>query len=190
MAREGRWGRLLEQATKAVKVVVDATGSKGTGAGGTSTPTSGGRRRKPPKGGGTPPPRPTDASPGTGGIAVSYEPDHDGDADPGEVVWAWVPYEDDPSQGKDRPVLVVGWDGPQLAGVQLSSKDHSERRDGHDWVPVGTGAWDRQARPSYADASRLLRLDPSAVRREGSALPRDRFDEVLRRVEQLHGWSR
>ena len=34
-----------------------------------------------------------------GGITVSYAPEPDGDADPGEVVWAWVPFEDDPTQG-------------------------------------------------------------------------------------------
>ncbi|MEO6987066.1 MAG: type II toxin-antitoxin system PemK/MazF family toxin [Aquihabitans sp.] len=127
---------------------------------------------------------------GTGGIAVSYAPESDGEADPGEVVWAWVPYEDDPSQGKDRPVLVLGWDGPLLAAVQLSSKDHSERNDAHEWVPVGTGGWDREARPSSVDASRLLRLDPMAVRREGAALDRSRFDAVLARVEDLHDWHR
>lgn len=125
---------------------------------------------------------------GTGGIAVSYAPEHDGDADPGEVVWTWVPYEDDPEQGKDRPVLVLGHDGARLAGVQLSSKDHGGRRDEDDWVPVGTGAWDRQGRPSFADASRLLRFEASAVRREGSALSRDRFEAVIERVEQIHDW--
>ncbi|CAN5632341.1 hypothetical protein BH10ACT1_BH10ACT1_34580 [soil metagenome] len=124
----------------------------------------------------------------TGGIDVSYAPEHDGDADPGEVVWTWVPYEDDPTQGKDRPVLVIGWDGPQLAAVQLSSKDHSDRRDAGEWVPVGTGAWDREARPSYVDASRLLRVDPGAVRREGAALDQARFATVLERVRQLHDW--
>ena len=42
---------------------------------------------------------------------------------PGEVVWAWVPYEEDHAQGKDRPVLalcvvlLVGHPGPDdLAG--------------------------------------------------------------------------
>lgn len=125
----------------------------------------------------------------TGGISVTYAPEHDGDADPGEVVWAWVPYEDDPTQGKDRPVLIVGYDGALLAGVQLSSRDHSNRSDGHEWVPVGTGAWDSQRRPSYADASRLLRFQPGEVRREGAALHRDRFDEVLARVSQIHDWS-
>ena len=124
-----------------------------------------------------------------GGIIVSYAPERDGDADPGEVVWAWVPFEDDPTQGKDRPVLVLGWDGKQLAAVQLSSKDHSQRSDANEWVPVGTGAWDREARPSYADASRLLRFNPSEVRREGAALDEQRFETVLARVRKLHDWQ-
>lgn len=38
---------------------------------------------------------------------VTWQPKRDGLPDPGEVVWAWVPFEEDPSQGKDRPVLVV-----------------------------------------------------------------------------------
>ncbi|MEZ5181407.1 MAG: type II toxin-antitoxin system PemK/MazF family toxin [Acidimicrobiales bacterium] len=121
------------------------------------------------------------------GLRVGYAPEHDGEADPGEVVWTWVAYEDDPSQGKDRPVLVIGWDGPTLAVVPLSSKDHTDRRDAHEWVPVGSGGWDRSGRPSFADASRLLRVAPAAVRREGAALDRRRFDEVVARVRALHG---
>jgi hypothetical protein len=140
---------------------------------------------------GRPDARPPDGRAGTGagGVEVAYAPDHDGDADPGEVVWTWVPYEDDLTQGKDRPVLVIGYQGGQLAGVQLSSKDHAARRDAGEWVAVGTGAWDRERRPSYADASRLLRVDPGAVRREGAALDRERFDAVLERVRQVHGWA-
>ena len=125
---------------------------------------------------------------GTGGIAVSYAPEHDGEADAGEVVWTWVPYEDDPTQGTDRPVLVLGHDGPLLVGVQLSSKDHDGRGDAREWLPVGRGGWDAEGRPSYADASRLLRIRPGDVRREGAALDRARFDEVLARVALLHGW--
>lgn len=87
-------------------------------------------------------------------------------------------------------MLVLGWDGPLLAAVQLSSKDHADRHDAHEWVPVGTGGWDRSARPSYVDAERLLRLDPKAVRREGAALDRQRFDAVVDRVEELHDWHR
>jgi len=126
----------------------------------------------------------------TDGITVSYAPERDGDADPGEVVWTWVPFEDDPAQGKDRPVLVLGWDGPKLAAVQLSSRDHRDRRDAEEWVEIGRGAWDRQGRVSYADASRLLRVDPGAVRREGASLDEPAFERVLERVAQLHGWTR
>ena len=39
---------------------------------------------------------------------IEYSPSLDGDADPGEVVWTWVPYEEDPTQGKDRPVVIIG----------------------------------------------------------------------------------
>ena len=126
----------------------------------------------------------------TDGITVSYAPELDGDADPGEVVWTWVPYEDDPTQGKDRPVLVLGWDGPKLAAVQLSSKDHGHRRDAHEWVEVGRGGWDPQHRVSYADASRLLRVEATAVRREGASLDQRAFDRVLERVAEIHGWTR
>ncbi len=119
---------------------------------------------------------------------MTYAPERDGDADPGEVVWAWVPYEDDPSQGKDRPVLVLGHDGPALVIVPLSSKSHAQRDDAREWVPVGTGAWDREGRPSFADASRLLRAKPDGIRREGAALPEDRFKEVVARVAALHDW--
>lgn len=33
---------------------------------------------------------------------IAYAPHPDGEPDPGEIVWSWVPYEDDPSQGKDH----------------------------------------------------------------------------------------
>ena len=51
-----------------------------------------------------------------------YAPDLDGRADPGEIVWTWVVYEDDPTRGKDRPVLVVGRDRRTLLGLMLSSR--------------------------------------------------------------------
>ena len=38
--------------------------------------------------------------------ASTYAPERDGEPDPGEVVWAWVPYEDDPSRARTGPCLV------------------------------------------------------------------------------------
>lgn len=109
-------------------------------------------------------------------VVVSYEPDIDGNADPGEVVWGWVPYEEDPTQGKDRPIVVIGRWGTDLAGLPLTSKQHG---DDPDRFPVGTGGWDPQHRPSYACLDRLQRLAPGSVRREGSALDRRTFDRLV-----------
>ena len=55
------------------------------------------------------------------GRHLAYAPQPDGRADPGEVVWTWVAYEDDPRRGKDRPVLVVGREGATLLGTGAAS---------------------------------------------------------------------
>jgi len=114
-------------------------------------------------------------------VRVEYRPDDDGSPDPGEVVWAWIPFEEDPTQGKDRPVVVVGTAAAQLVAVTLTSKPHPERRD---QVAVGSGAWDRDGRPSYARLDRILGLTEQQVRREGARLDRPRFDHL---VDALHG---
>jgi hypothetical protein len=122
---------------------------------------------------------------------AEYAPEIDGAPDPGEVVWAWVPYEDDPAQGKDRPVLVIGREGSTLLALQLTSQDHDldaddESRYGRYWMDVGTGGWDSERRPSEVRLDRLLRLDEQAVRREGAALDRTMFDSVIREVRGYH----
>lgn len=122
-----------------------------------------------------------------------YAPDLDGDADPGEIVWTWVPYEDDPSQGKDRPVLVVGSSGPHLLGLMLTSKDHDrnaerEARHGRHWMDIGSGDWDAKRRESEIRLDRVLRIDPNEVRREGAVMPRALFDEVVASLIEVKGW--
>jgi hypothetical protein len=124
-------------------------------------------------------------------VGARYAPEVDGEPDPGEVVWGWVPYEDDPAQGKDRPVLLLARDGDAWLGLMLSSQDHDrdaadEARHGRHWMDVGTGGWDRQRRPSEVRLDRLLRLDDSAVRREGAALDRQVFDAVVTQARRLH----
>ena len=129
----------------------------------------------------------------TGKARLTYAPVADGNPDPGEVVWAWVPYEEDHSQGKDRPVLVVAEHRGKLLGLMLTSKDHDrdaaqEARYGRRWMDVGPGAWDRQNRPSEVRLDRVLQLNPAAVRREGAALPQPVFEKVATGVRELKGW--
>lgn len=118
-------------------------------------------------------------------VKLEYAPDVDGAPDPGEVVWTWVAYEDDPARGKDRPVLLVGRDGDELLGLALTSKDHDrdheqEARAGRHWLDLGTGPWDSRGRPSEVRLDRLLRIDPDDVRREGAVLDEPRFAAVVR----------
>ena len=122
-----------------------------------------------------------------GPLVPQYSPQPDGRPDPGEVVWTWVPFEEDHSQGKDRPVLLVGRDGQWLLGLQLTSRDHDGHPGRNDprgprWVDIGTGAWDRQRRPSEVRVDRVIRVDPAAIRREGAVLAQDRFAAVAEAV--------
>ncbi|KRF13729.1 growth inhibitor PemK [Nocardioides sp. Soil797] len=119
----------------------------------------------------------------------TYAPEVDGEPDPGEVVWGWVPYEEDASQGKDRPVLLLAKDGDEWLALQLTSKDHDrdqaqEAEVGRFWMDVGTGDWDREHRPSEVRLNRLLRLPDADLRREGAALDKATFDAVVAAARQ------
>ena len=108
----------------------------------------------------------------------------DGRADPGEVVWAWVPYEEDASRGKDRPVLVLEVVGEELLTLPMSSVDHDrdaaqEAGEGRFWMDVGSGAWDRRGRPSEVRLDRIVRLATTDVRREGAVLDAAVFAQVV-----------
>ena len=79
---------------------------------------------------------------GSPNISYAPNPGNGNVADPGEIVWTWVPFEEDHSQGKDRPVLVIGRDGPWLLALPLTSKDHDldpvqKARAGRNWTDIG-----------------------------------------------------
>lgn len=121
---------------------------------------------------------------------LTYQPQPDDDADPGEVVWAWVPYDEGDGQGKDRPVLVLARHRGGFLGLQMTSKDHDRDRDeearwGRYWIDVGSGAWDSRGRESEVRLDRVLFLPADAVRREGAELVRERYDEVVAALHAL-----
>ncbi|WP_229780109.1 MULTISPECIES: type II toxin-antitoxin system PemK/MazF family toxin [Arthrobacter] len=117
----------------------------------------------------------------TGRVDPVYAPKPDGAPDPGEVVWAWVPYEDDPAQGKDRPVLLIGRSGTRLLGLMLTSRDRNNSGvSDPDYIDIGTGAWDSKGRPSEVKLNRILTLEPSAIRRQGAVVDREVFNRVAK----------
>lgn len=160
-----------------------------------SSKTRGPRRTTPRTGPRAKPPGPRPAYPGdfTGSVGVSYAPSINGAPDPGEIVWTWVPYEEDFEQGKDRPVLLIGRDGAWLLGLMLTSKDHNrdaadEARWGRHWMDIGAGSWDSHGRPSEIRLDRVVRVDSRLVRREGAILDEARFDAVISAARKANHW--
>jgi hypothetical protein len=130
---------------------------------------------------------PPQVKPAPTGRHLAYSPNLDGQADPGEIVWTWVAYEDDPQQGKDRPVLVVGRKGKELLGLMLSSQ--SERDGQRNWLALGEGDWDSEHRPSWVRLDRVIEVDEDGIRREGSILDRARFDQIAGQLRAHYGWA-
>ncbi|HUO36598.1 MAG TPA: type II toxin-antitoxin system PemK/MazF family toxin [Mycobacterium sp.] len=117
---------------------------------------------------------------------VVYAPDLDGRADPGEIVWTWVAYEDDPSKGEDRPVLVVGRDRRTLLGLMLSGTDHDADPR---WIGIGSRTWDYEGTASWVRLDRVLDVPEEGIRREGAILARDTFEKVASRLRADYSWT-
>jgi len=121
-------------------------------------------------------------------INFEYSPSLDGDADPGEIVWTWVPFEEDHSQGKDRPVLLVGRDGEYLLALMMTSKDHNNREHADpNYLDIGSGPWDPQGRASEVKLNRVIRVRPDSMRREGAIMPEDTFRLIERAWTRPNG---
>lgn len=122
----------------------------------------------------------------------SYQPVADNDADPGEVVWTWISYEEDPTQGKDRPVVVLARNGSDVVVAQLTSKNHDIDREqeahwGRYWLAIGSGDWDPQGRVSSVRLDRLLLVSQRDVRREGASLDRATYNKVVTAIAKHWG---
>jgi hypothetical protein len=119
---------------------------------------------------------------------LAYSPKADGRADPGEVVWALVAYEDQSDVAKDRPLLVVGRKDPwTVLALMLSSQP---KRDGaSDWLALGEGTWDARSRPSWVRLDRVLELSDRGIRREGAVLDRERFSRVAQALRDGYQWQ-
>ncbi|MFS0893811.1 type II toxin-antitoxin system PemK/MazF family toxin [Microbacterium sp. 179-I 3D3 NHS] len=120
-------------------------------------------------------------------LQVAYAPEPDGAPDAGEIVWTWVPYEEDDGRGKDRPVLVIGRSsGDRVYAVRLTSTPHDGDRD---FVPIGSGDWDSQGRESWVDVEQLYSVHEKGLRREAAVLDRRRYDAVASVLRRRYGWA-
>ncbi|WP_019180645.1 type II toxin-antitoxin system PemK/MazF family toxin [Microbacterium yannicii] len=120
-------------------------------------------------------------------LHIEYAPDRDGAPDGGEIVWTWVPYDEADGRGKDRPVLVIArQDADRVYAVRLTSKAHDGDRD---YLAIGAGEWDARGRPSWVDVEQVYSVHRDGMRREASALPRDRFARVAAALHSRYGWS-
>lgn len=115
-------------------------------------------------------------------LRPSYAPSLDGEPDPGEVIWTWVPYVENDGRGKDRPVLIIArLDAGSWAACYLSTKQH------RGFVSVGSGPWDSQGRESFLSPERVLRVTGRGMRRESMGVDRPRFEHAIQAVQRWHG---
>ncbi|MDX2375357.1 type II toxin-antitoxin system PemK/MazF family toxin [Microbacterium sp. LRZ72] len=127
----------------------------------------------------------TVAVPTPSDLRLSYAPDADGDPDAGEIVWTWVPYDENDGRGKDRPVLVIARASEgRVYALRLTS---SPQLDDRGYVALGAGEWDRERRPSWVDLERFYSVHPAGMRREAAALDPERFTLVARALVARYG---
>ncbi|WP_194239232.1 type II toxin-antitoxin system PemK/MazF family toxin [Microbacterium sp. CBA3102] len=120
-------------------------------------------------------------------LEVAYAPQRDGAPDAGEIVWTWVPYEENDGRGKDRPVLVIGRESAErVYAVRMTSRPHDGDRD---YLSIGTGEWDAQRRESWVDIEQLYSVHEGGLRREAAVLDRRRYDRVGAALTRRYGWS-
>lgn len=117
-------------------------------------------------------------------VRIAYAPSRDGNPDAGEVIWTWVPYEENDGRGKDRPVLVIGRQSAErVYAVRMTSKEH------RDHIAIGSGAWDSQGRSSWVDIEQLYSVHVAGTRREAAVLDRERYIVVAKALIQRYGWA-
>lgn len=118
-------------------------------------------------------------------LRIGYAPERDGAPDAGEIVWTWVPYEEDDGRGKDRPVLVIGRaSADRVYAVRMTSAAHG----GDDRLSIGSGPWDSRGRESWVDIGQLYTVQEEGLRREAAVLERKLFRRVADALVRRYGW--
>lgn len=118
--------------------------------------------------------------------AVFYAPDMDGQAEPGEVVWADLRFERN-GQLERRAVLLIGRNHHTLLGLLISSHDkHAQETN---WMPIGNGPWNDGGCSSWIRLDKTLLFPESIIQRRGVRVPERRFERLAFRLRDDYGWK-
>ena len=131
---------------------------------------------------------------------IFYAPNMDGQVDPGEVVWFWVPNHDaDPNDETttttddttpkftERALVVSGRTGDPVLG--LITSPNPEHADDEKWLDIGSGPWDEQGRRSWLRLDKVIKVAETAIRRQGAVIPLGRFNRIASRLRNEYGWN-
>lgn len=117
--------------------------------------------------------------------AVIYAPDMDGQADPGEVVWADIC----PRRGgviERRAVLIIGRNHHTLLTLLIS--DNTGHGSEDNWLSVGSGPWDGSGSESWVRLDKVIEIPESQILRRGVSMPQRRFERISARLRNDYGW--
>ncbi|MEJ5928590.1 type II toxin-antitoxin system PemK/MazF family toxin [Corynebacterium sp. H128] len=117
---------------------------------------------------------------------IYYAPDMDGHAEPGEVVWIKIST-DDESAAQDRALLVVGHGLETILGLLISANsDHAKKKG---WMDIGSGSWDSSGAPCWLRLDKVIEVPELAIRREGTVVPRRRFERIATKLRTDYHWG-
>ncbi|OEX92052.1 type II toxin-antitoxin system PemK/MazF family toxin [Corynebacterium sp. Marseille-P4321] len=114
---------------------------------------------------------------------ITYAPDMDGGAEPGEVVWLTVPS----NPPKQRSMLIVGRERHDVLGL-LISPDEAHEQDER-WFEIGPGEWCETGRPCWVRLDKTLVVPESDVHRRGTTVPPRRFERIANRLRERFDWT-
>ena len=115
--------------------------------------------------------------------SIFYAPDMDGQAEPGEVVWFYVPA----TPLRERSMLVVGRDRQDVLGLLISSND--DHADDDAWLPIGSGEWKTTGEPCWVRLDKTLAIPETDLRRRGALFPPRRFDRIADHLRKHFDWA-
>lgn len=119
--------------------------------------------------------------------SIFYAPNMDGQVDPGEVVWFWVPDEKSEAKLTERALVVVGRHANLVLGLITSPNPMHALSE--KWIDIGSGPWDDAGRKSWLRLDKVIKVPETAIRRQGAVIPLQRFHLIANRLRADYGWA-